>query len=539
MKKIFILFSVLFFTQANAQLVSYEKIDSFTVAELQALIDGIGFGNLITPEYDVDIYRVLYRTEFLDSTTLVSGVLAVPKNVVCKVPLVCYQHGTSSKKNNVPSYDGDEINIAIFFASIGNVVVAADYIGLGASTINLHPYMHNFSQAHSGINLMRSARQLNETLDLNLGNQIFLFGYSQGGSASAAVVKYIEEDYSSEFKVTAAAPMSGAYSIAGEQYKMVNSGLPYATPGYLPFIILSYQMMYGNIFNTPSDVFKAPYDSLMPYLLYDHNYNMGYINNQSTPVPADMFKDSVRIYIDAHPEHPFRQALLDNDLLSWTPQTPMRLLYCDGDEQVNYRNSVVADSVWRYNGAPNIQTQNFGTYSHSDCIGLALLNGKNYFASFYNDGVEIEVKYNETQNSYTASIYNDDVNNFNFLWSNGSTSATLQNVNPNTTYSLTATHKTNGCSHTRSFNLNTVVSVKDLLAAELGFKLYPNPANNLITIELNVKNEKAIITNVLGQKVMDVNLENTKNTIDVSKFEKGMYILSIENKNLQKKFIVE
>lgn len=539
MKKIFILLSLFLFTQANAQLVSYEKLDSFTVAELQSLIDGIGFGNLLTPEYGVDIYRVLYRTEFLDSTTLVSGVLAVPKNVVCKVPLVCYQHGTSSKKNNVPSYNADEKNIAIFFASLGNVVVAADYIGLGSSTINLHPYMHNFSQAHSGINLMRSARQLNETLDLNLGNQIFLFGYSQGGSAAAAVVKYIEEDYSSEFKVTAAAPMSGAYNVAGEQYKMVNSGLPYATPGYLPFIIMSYQMMYGNMYNSPSDVFKAPYDTLMPDLLFGHNYNIGYINNQATPVPTDMFIDSVRIYIDAHPEHPFRQALLDNDLISWTPQTHMRLLYCDGDEQVSYRNSVVADSVWNYNGAPHITSQNFGTFSHGDCVGLALLNGKNYFESFYNKGVEIIVKYNEDLNSYQASIFEDDIANYNLLWSNGSTTTTLGNVNPNTQYTLTATHKTNGCTHTRTFNKQTVVSVSDLLSNELGFKLYPNPANNLITIEINSKNEKAIITNLLGQKILELNLETQKTTIDISKFEKGIYVFSLVNRNLKEKFIVE
>lgn len=539
MKKIYILFTLLFYTQINAQLVSYEKIESFTVAQLQTLANDIGFGSVLTPEYAVDIYRVLYRTEFLDSTTLVSGLLAVPKNVVCKVPLVTYQHGTSSKKLNVPSYGANEKNTVKLFASIGNVVVAPDYIGLGASTINLHPYMHHYSQAHSGINLMRAARQLNETLNLNLGNQVFVFGYSQGGSGTVAVVKYIEEEYSSEFQVTAAAPMSGAYSLSDVQYGMLTDGSAYATPGYLPYLVLSYQMMYGNLYNVPSDVFKAPYDTLMPNVFFAQNKNIWEINPLATPVPTNMFLDSVTLQIGSNPNHPFRQDLVDNDLINWTPKTPMKLMYCSGDEQVSYKNAIMADSVWNYNGAPSISSQNFGNFNHAQCVEYAMKSGKNYFASFMNNGIDIVINYNQAQNSFQASILNEDFNDFDLLWSDGSTLNSLQNVNPYTNYTLTATHKTNGCSYTKTFNVNKVVSISGVYADDLNLKLYPNPTNNIINIELNSKNEKAIITNLLGQKIVEVNLESTKNTIDVSTFEKGIYFLSIENRNLQKKFIVE
>ena len=408
-QNILLILVTIFGIQLNAQLVSYEKIDSFTVAELQAQIVAIGFGSLLTPEYPVDLYRVMYRTEFLDSTTVISGALAVPRNTICKVPMVNYAHGTSSKKLNVPSYDGAEKNIVVFFASIGNVVCASDFIGLGASNISLHPYMHGFSQAHSSLNIMRATRELKNELDINLGNQIYSFGYSQGGFVSAMLVKYIEQWYSDEFKITAAAPMSGPYNIHGAQYEMVNSGEPYATPGYLPYIIFSYQMMYGGLYDNVSEIFKNPYDTLMPILFEGHQNSIGYISGEAAPIPTDMIIDSVQNDINTNPYHKFRLALFDNDLLRWTPKTPMKLLYCEGDEQVSYRNSQIADSLWNYNGANNISSINHGDFTHSSCLPFALLAGLDFFKSFGNNGVEIVVEYNENNNSFEASILHDEI----------------------------------------------------------------------------------------------------------------------------------
>ncbi len=148
MKKILLLFVTIFLAFIlNAQLVSYQKINSYTVSELEILIENIGFGGFVEPQYGIDVYRVMHDTEYKNATTVISGIVAVPRNTVCKVPLFAYQHGTSSYKMNVPSFDGAEKNIVILFASLGNVVCASDYIGLGASTVNLHPYMHAYSQA--------------------------------------------------------------------------------------------------------------------------------------------------------------------------------------------------------------------------------------------------------------------------------------------------------------------------------------------------------------------------------------------------------
>lgn len=63
-----------------------------------------------------------------------------------------------------------------------------------------------------------------------------------------------------------------------------------------------------------------------------------------------------------------------------------------------------------------------------------------------------------------------------------------------------------------------------------GFTYYPNPTNGVINIAFSNGNkiENAIIYNMTGQKLLDVS--NT-NTIDISNFSTGMYILKTKDSN--------
>jgi hypothetical protein len=60
-------------------------------------------------------------------------------------------------------------------------------------------------------------------------------------------------------------------------------------------------------------------------------------------------------------------------------------------------------------------------------------------------------------------------------------------------------------------------------------KVYPNPANEFITVEINGNTEKSIkfvLTNTIGLKVFEKMLKgsNTTYTIDVRKLKQGIYI---------------
>jgi hypothetical protein len=102
---------------------------------------------------------------------------------------------------------------------------------------------------------------------------------------------------------------------------------------------------------------------------------MGYINNQVPSVPNQMLVEGQLDDFETNVDNPIRIALEDNDLWDWTPQAPVRIMYCDGDDQVNYQNAVVAYERFVDNGAPDVQSFNFGPFNHGDCVLFCLIAG--------------------------------------------------------------------------------------------------------------------------------------------------------------------
>lgn len=411
-------------TFAQGEVISYTKIDSLNFTRLDSILNIFGAQGLIPPTYEVDVYKVLYKTPYrhIDSLVTVSGAMVVPKNTECPVPFSIYMHGTASNRTGVPSYGSTEINVGLLFGMLGNIVVLPDYLGLGDSdtSVIIHPYIHAWSQANTSINMIRAGRHVLDSLELTDNGQLFLFGYSQGGFATAAALREIETNYPTEFNVTASAPMSGAFDLNGAQKDLILSDSVYATPGYLPYVILSYQSIYGNIFDSVQQVFKSPYDSLMPALFYAKDKGIGFINDQATPVPKDMLQDTMLANFEADSLHPLRVALAESDLLDWTPQSPVRLFYCRGDEQVTYLNSENAFDSWNANGAADVTKQDLGNFSHGGCIDKALINGLAYFNSFITGCVGITEK-----NDLDLNIYPNPTRGLVVLQTNGKVGGTV------------------------------------------------------------------------------------------------------------------
>ena len=63
--------------------------------------------------------------------------------------------------------------------------------------------------------------------------------------------------------------------------------------------------------------------------------------------------------------------------------------------------------------------------------------------------------------------------------------------------------------------------------------IYPNPTNNILNIDLNsISGEfNYALINTIGQKVLDGNLINTKNTLNISHLDSGIYFLKINAVN--------
>ncbi len=161
--------------------------------------------------YDVNLYKIDYNTiDPEGNPTLASGLAIVPVSTTKSFPLLSYQHGTTLMKTNVPSQMKGDFEAGLIFATDGYIVACPDYLGLGDGT-QLHPYLHAKSEATAVIDMLRAVRQFCKTKGFLLNNQLFLTGYSQGGHATMAALKMIEEQYSTEFNITACSPMAGLY----------------------------------------------------------------------------------------------------------------------------------------------------------------------------------------------------------------------------------------------------------------------------------------------------------------------------------------
>ncbi|MGB0424598.1 MAG: lipase family protein, partial [Flavobacteriales bacterium] len=351
MKHLFFSFLIFASIQLQAQLVSTTLLDSYTLSEIEVLASDFGVPAGVLPlSYAVDYYRIEYQTLHPNGeTVLVSGGLAVPQGVTCPRPLASYQHGTTTERYEVPGYQNTEALLGVLYASGGFVCTLPDFIGLGSSDL-FHLYVHAESQASASLDFIRLAtEELNEDLNYTWDGQLFLFGYSQGGHATMALHKSIEEDFSDEFTVTASAPMSGPYDISGAQTDYLLEDVPFSFSGFLPYVTIAYQNAYGNLYNSLDEIFVEPYATTLPDL-FDGSNSIGYISSQLPAIPSEMLIPEVYAAFQSDPDHFLRQALEDNDVYDWAPTAPTRLYYCTEDEQVSYNNSLVALETMLANG---------------------------------------------------------------------------------------------------------------------------------------------------------------------------------------------
>ena len=359
--------------------VSATLAERLTVEEVAARLEAEGVP--LQARYGVDLYRILYRTVDAEGEeATASGTLAVPRRDGPS-PLLSYQHGTLIEKDRAPSQSGPDV-IALSLSADGYLTAVPDYLGLGASP-GLHPYLHAASLATSIVDFLRATRRFAEREGIALNGQLFLTGYSEGGYATMAAHRAIQEAYAGEFDVTATAPLAGPYDLSGSTVDLFLEKEPYPSPFYLPFLVFAYDDVYG-LFDSPAKVFAEPYADTLAALV-DGQHTSSEINAVMPPVPQEALRPDFLEAFASDPEHPLRQALRANDVYDWTPQAPLRMLHCVGDDQVPFANAEVALASFEERGAPDVSLVPLEEGGHVACAGPALILGKLWLDGFRTD----------------------------------------------------------------------------------------------------------------------------------------------------------
>ncbi len=354
----------------------------------------------------IDIYKIQFNTVGgANEPTQSTGALMVPTGPGCSGPrpIVLYAHGTTTSRSydlanladtNNPA-NSESALIAAVYASNGFIVVAPNYAGYDQSTLGYHPYLNAAQQSAEMQHALQAARSALTSLPAtgDLG-ALFVSGYSQGGHVAMATVRALE---AAGTPVTAVAAMSGPYAMGAFGDIIFSGTVDIGATLFVPLLTTSYQKAYGNLYNTPGDLYAAPYasgiETLLPgslsqtdlftqgklpqSALFNNAPSGPYAALPQNPAAASngnfgfgtpyLVLDSARAtYLAdaaAHPDgalaqttglpatttNPIRQALVRNDLRlpavagapGWLPKAPMLLCAGGNDPVVFSTNTVI------------------------------------------------------------------------------------------------------------------------------------------------------------------------------------------------------
>ena len=382
---------------ARAQdLISVTVRDTLPGATANAAFDFAGFD--LTAEYDVETSVVRYTMEDVDgSADTVSGAIARPLAPDGRrFPRTVYLHGTTQTKFDVPSREPSVMSFGSLAASLGYVVLSPDFLGMGDDE-GFHPYVHARTEGLAAVRMLQALAQ-DDTYAASVTERLFLAGYSQGGHASMATHELIVEEFADEFTVTAAAHMSGPYSISTVMKdSVILRDTTFRYPSFLPYTILAYQTVYPELERDLSAIFRAPYVPLVErfrdeyeagtYPLRELNADLlaAYVATEgdSTYFPGRYLDVDFFEALRKDEDDPFNVALRDNDVFDFDNPTPTQLLYCRADDQVSYLNSLLARDSLLARGAAATQATDVGPgLDHGDCIRPAITQMVAFFEGF-------------------------------------------------------------------------------------------------------------------------------------------------------------
>lgn len=211
-----------------------------------------------------------------------------------KRPIVLYAHGTNpDQKYNMASVSnpaagnsalGEATLVAAQFAGNGYIVIAPNYAGYDTSTLSYHPYVNYKQQSQEMIDALKAGRAALPTVAATTtiadSGKLFVTGYSEGGYVAMAAIKAMD---AANIPVTAAAPMSGPYSLAAYGDAIFYGNTPLGGTLFAPLLTTGYQKAYGNLYKTPSDAYNSPFAENVESILTNPTFAGSLVNPANLP----------------------------------------------------------------------------------------------------------------------------------------------------------------------------------------------------------------------------------------------------------------
>ncbi|MFO7575057.1 MAG: alpha/beta fold hydrolase [Bacteroidales bacterium] len=292
--------------------------------------------------HDVDIYRITYSTMLYDENITASGLICVPVTPG-SYPALSFQNGTNTLHSNAPSVNPSNFSYQLVenVASMGFIVIIPDYPGFGSSEQKAHPYLLKEPTVKSVTDMLGALEEFVGDVVVNTGltGELFLFGYSQGGWATLALHREVEEKGAHGFNLAASAAGAGPADLRGMLEGFVAES-EYPVPAYFGYIAHAYNT-YERFSLPYSAIFNEPYASRVP-TLFNGTLSLGNINSMLTTDIAALLDSDFKSGFASDPAYAsVRQALEDNSIPAWNTSVPLLLVHGEADTQVPAAGTVV------------------------------------------------------------------------------------------------------------------------------------------------------------------------------------------------------
>jgi hypothetical protein len=335
---------------ARGRLVGAVHLQTARAADVRARLRDAGF-DASRVAYDVDLYRLVYRTVGVDGRpTTASGLVVLPRSGSRTLTAVSYAHGSEVYRRDAPSTSTDDWTLAapLTYASAGYAAVAPDYLGLGVGP-GPHPWLHVPSEVTAQVDLLRAARTFAYPRVLRPG--VLLTGFSQGASAATGLAKALQDGADGYFRAAAVAPISGAYDLRNAELPALLAGDldPSWSTAYTAYLLVAWNRIY-HLYDSPAEVFTEP----AVEDLFDGDHPGEEVGaGLPSSVDALLTADGRRLL--EHPDAALARGLRvhDSSVSGWRRPVPVRLYRATGgDEQVAGANTDSARRQLAASGVP-------------------------------------------------------------------------------------------------------------------------------------------------------------------------------------------